>query len=493
MAVAEDYLIDFKNTIIYKIYKIIPKENENNMLELLDSIKKNIPEMMIMLKTQNYYSKVFPLSFRKLIMRDYDQYDFQKMTQEELDLLIPSRKIQQEYKRYSAEYSDLKNEVKQRSEALIPQRVIYIFIPLKISKSSSKFIDGYIKKKNEFYKFTETFYKSIMNETIDKYDSFIEKRKSMEKEIADYLIFNFVSPTLAEGIGENTLEQNNRNLIDMVEGSIPVLGVSGNEADGIFDSMIYDEIFIGEKYYSIITLYEEQIRSTKNGTMFYHTMQPVYNLFNKTTIVNNSVLSNSSTNGMLFFISGFSEKVRKDYNMLEQLDEISSDMDVILKVARIEKNQVLAYFNNIQTKYELQRETLYSKYTKGEVNSTQFDLSIKKLKNDLNYVISLNNKIKDEAEDTYTISGYVIHKIQEQNVKTPIVNNFAIKNIEIKQLNPITDEYNLIFDRSIDRYAEIIHTTPLIHYLNINLRFKNVHIINVSDEENMDKMKLSID
>ncbi len=68
----------------------------------------------------------------------------------------------------------------------------------------------------------------------------------------------------------------------------------------------------------------------------------------------------------------------------------------------------------------------------------------------------------------------------------------GINGIDVKQLNPTQQEYNQLFDITHDKTAFYIHTTPLLHYLNVQTPFKNSIIIDEKDAEMMKRMSGSV-
>ena len=113
-------------------------------------------------------------------------------------------------------------------------------------------------------------------------------------------------------------------------------------------------------------------------------------------------------------------------------------------------------------------------------------VSIEKLQLEISHYKNLITRIGDEREKVYSISSYVMQFLLNQFSPTNLYNVMGINGVDIKQLSPELSEYNRLFDISRDKTSFFIHTTPLLHYLNIHAPLKNSIII---DEKDAEKIK----
>ncbi len=112
--------------------------------------------------------------------------------------------------------------------------------------------------------------------------------------------------------------------------------------------------------------------------------------------------------------------------------------------------------------------------------------SIERLQMEINHYKNLITRIGDEREKVYVISSYILQFLINQYSTTNLYNVMGLNGFDIKQLNPEIAEYNQLLNIVRDKTVFYIHTTPLLHYLNIYVPFKNSIII---DEKDAEKMK----
>lgn len=479
---SSSYLIDFKNKILYKVYKVIQKENFNKLSDII----KTFNDVIIIFKTYNYYSEIFPNRIRQIIFKEFADINFTSLTQEELEIKL-SGQLFKKYKDYDEIYKNFGQELSMRSKNQHPGRMIYILLPLKLYMPDEKKMQEFTLLRSKIRTDEQKFIKTIDNSKLQEYNTYyssqIEQYKNLEK-LASNL---FIKPATEIN---SSFVINDEKQIELLNG-LSKLEKEGNlyqidkeELDGLLNSFFYDSIYIsGNRYYNIFNMFNEQLKNLKNGDDFYKLMKILFKQYMITTKVNNSILKSFNSYNLLYFISSMKNLIEKDYNIFKSFDGINSDIDIVIKLSEIKKSYILNFLNKRLSEKILQMENLQKK--EEEIHESSVN-SIEKSQMEINHYKNLITRIGDERERVFSISGYVLQFLMNQFSSTNLYNTMALNGFDIKQLNPEVNEYNILFDISHDKTAFYIHTTPLLHYLNFYIPLINSIII---DENDIKRMK----
>jgi len=480
MFVSGNNLLDFKNRMIYRIYKINSKDNFNK----LDFISSNFSNFIAILKTYNYSSDMMSYRIRSLVFKEFADIDFSKMEEEELEKKISSA-LYTKYKEYDEIFTRLNQEIEMRTKNQRPGRSIYIFLPIKMMIKDDKSIQSLNDMIKSYFQNELNFIKGIDKTSLSDYNSFYEKQISKYKEIRKFINDNFINPST------NITAIKDPDQLKMLE-NIAVFEKEGNsvqideeEADGLFNSFFYDSVCIsGNRYYDIFTLFNEQLKNLKDGEKFYKIIKIVYKFYNIRLKIADSILKTFNKNLLLFFLFNSRNIVDKDYNIINTFDNINEDISVIFKVSEIKKEFVLSNIVDKEiAKKTLQIENLQKKEEElFEASRYTVDM----IKSEIEHYKTLKTRIGDKREKTFIVSTYIIQNILNQYRINNLYDEMNMNSISAKQLNPDPAEYLEIFDIKRDKAGIITHTTNLLHYLNVYYPLKNSIIVN-NDDSNMIK------
>jgi len=475
MFVSGNNLLDFKNRLIYKIYKIQSKENFNK----LDFISANFSNFIALLKTYNYSSDMLSYRIRSLVFKEFADIDFSKMEEEELEKKISSA-LYTKYKEYDEIFTRLNQEIEMRTKNQRPGRSIYLFLPIKMLIRDEKSIQNVNNLIQAYFQNESTFIKGIDKTSLKDYNAFYENQITKYREIRRFLNDNFITPST------NITAIKDQEQLKMLE-NIAVFEKEGNavpideeEADGLFNSFAYDSVCIsGNRYYDIFTLFNEQLKNLKDGEQYYKIIKIVYKFYNIRLKIADSILKTFNKNLLLFFLFNSKNIVDKNYNIINTFDSINEDISVIFKVSEIKKDFVLSNIIDKEiAKKTLQIENLQKKEEElFEATSYTVDL----LKAEIEHYKTLKTRIGDQREKTFLISSYIIQNILNQYRINNLYDEMNMNSISVKQLNPDPKEYLEIFDIKRDKAGIITHTTNLLHYLNFYQPLKNSIIVNNDD------------
>jgi len=475
MFVSGNNLLDFKNRLIYKIYKIQSKENFTK----LDFISANFSNFIVLLKTYNYSSDMLSYRIRSLVFKEFADIDFSKMEEEELEKKISSA-LYTKYKEYDEIFTRLNQEIEMRTKNQRPGRSIYLFLPIKMIIKDEKSIQNVNNLIQAYFQNESNFIKGIDKTSLKDYNAFYENQITKYREIRRFLNDNFINPST------NITAIKDQEQLKMLE-NIAVFEKEGNavpideeEADGLFNSFAYDSVCIsGNRYYDIFTLFNEQLKNLKDGEQYYKIIKIVYKFYNIRLKIADSILKTFNKNLLLFFLFNSKNIVDKNYNIINTFDNINEDISVIFKVSEIKKDFVLSNIIDKEiAKKTLQIENLQKKEEElFEATSYTVDL----LKAEIEHYKTLKTRIGDQREKTFLISSYIIQNILNQYRINNLYDEMNMNSISIKQLNPDPKEYLEIFDIKRDKAGIITHTTNLLHYLNFYQTLKNSIIVNNDD------------
>ena len=479
---ASSYLIDFKNKILYKVYKVIQKENFNKM----DEIVKTFSDAIIIFKTYNYYSDIFSHRIRQIVFKEFSDINFSSLSQEEIENKI-SGALFKKYKEYDEVYKNFSQEINMRSKNQRVGRTIYILLPLKLYTSSEKEMQEFITLKNKMQADEQRFIKTIDKSDLRGYNLFYSKQIDAYKKLEKIANSTFIAPSTeinSAFVANDEKQIETLNSLSTLERDGGISPLDKEEIDGLLNSFFYDSIYVsGNRYYSIFSMFNEQLRNLKNGDDFYKIMKILFKQYQMTIKINNSILKSFNNNSLLFFMSGMKNLIDKEYNIISAINEINSDITVIIKISEIKKSYILDFLNKRLSEKILQMENLQKKEEEMYESSM---VSIEKLQLEISHYKNLITRIGDEREKVYSISSYVMQFLLNQFSPTNLYNVMGINGVDIKQLSPELSEYNRLFDISRDKTSFFIHTTPLLHYLNIHAPLKNSIII---DEKDAEKIK----
>lgn len=482
------YLIDFKNKTLYKVYKVIQKENFNKISDIL----KSFNDAIIVLKTYNYYAEIFSNRIRQIIFKEFSDIEFSSLSQEDIESKI-SGPLFKKYKEYDEIYKNFGQEINMRSKNLQPGRVIYALLPLSLNAPDEKKLQEFLSLKNKIFadelKFIKTIDKSNLNDYSIFYTKEIDQYKIMEKMANDL----FIKPSVdikTDFVSKNEKQVESLNTLLTLEREGALLPIDKEELDGLLNSFFYDSIYIsGNRYYNIFSMFNEQLKNLKNGESFYKLMKILFKQYSLAMKINNSALKSFNNYNLLFFVSGMKNLVDKDYNLIKILDGVNADISVIIKLSEIKKSYILNFLNKRLSEKILQMENMQKKEEEMYESSIS---SIERLQMEITHYKNLITRIGDEREKVYSISSYVLQFLMNQFSTTNLYNTMELNGLDIKQLNPEAPEYNKLFDIRRDKTAFYIHTTPLLHYLNINAHLNNSIIIDQSDDEKMKRLSTNV-
>ena len=491
-AVVDDILIDFKNKLIYKVYKLNTGEEANYMKNVFDICEGG----QFIFKTQNYMAKIFNENYSSFIFKQYENEDFLSKTQEELSRR--SKVIYKDFEELEELYKDFANEIKQRLISLTSKRVVYFLLPLKIAvneKTVNQVWNKHIKDKDNYFKKYDKFAQKIEKMKFNDYNYKMADFKKEEEEIDRNLLIKIINPTIdietAEAVKEANSEITSKNvktITDFETDVKPMILKGSGEVNGVFDSFFYDEVFLGDKYYNILNFYNDQIASLKSGEKYFKIIQKIIKNFNYMQIYNNRILITSSVNNMFYFLASAKSIINQNENLFQQIDEISDNFDFVLKFEKVDKNQIISYIDENINANKLKTTTIVNKERESREVLESTRLTIRKQQD---YYISLKNKILDENENVYSISGYFFKKLILKNQETTIQDLIKMKGIDIRQTVPDKKDLRLVLDLKNDLYGFFIHTRPALHYLNGFKNLKNIDIINDNDKERMEAIQLN--
>lgn len=489
-AIVDDTLIDFNSGLLYKVYKLPTGEELNRMPELLSVSDGGI----IIIKTQNYMTKIFNENYSSFIFKQFENEDFLSKTQEELTKR--SKAIYGNFKELEDLYKEFSGEIKQRISSLTPKRVAYFLFPIKIVINQKKIDDiknKYFKEKNEYFKKYDKFIQGIDKIDFKTYLVKMEEFKKQNQDIEKMLLYQIILPSIelenAEAFGVIDLATKNVKKINDFEKAInPIILKETGEASGVFDSFFYDEVFLGDKYYNILTFFNEQISALKYGEKYFNIIKKIVKLFNHFEIYNNRILLSSGTNNMLYFVASTKNIVGSNENMINLIDEVSDNFDFIIKFQKVDKTQIVSYIDEAINSSKLKLTTIINK--ERESNEV-LESTRKGIKDQQDYYISLKNKILDINENVYAVSGYFLKKLLLKNQESILQDMIKMKGLDIRQTVPSKKELEMILDMKTDLYGFFIHTRPMIHYINPFKNFKNISIINNQDNNMMSTIQMN--
>ena len=489
-ALIDDVLIDFNSGLLYKVYKLTTGEELNRMPDLLEISEGGI----IIVKTQNYMTKIFNENYSSFIFRQFENEDFLSKTQEELTKR--SKAIYGEFKELEDLYKDFSGEIKQRIGSLNPKRVAYFLFPIKATISQKKLDEiktKYLKEKEDYFKKYNKFAENIEKTDFKTLVLSMGEFKKQNQEIEKKLLYNVVLPATelenAEAMGVIDLATKNVKKIADFESKITPMILKGTgEASGIFDSFFYDEVFLGDKYYNVLTFFNEQISALKYGEKYYKIIKKIIKAFNHFELYNNRILLSSGTNNMLYFIGSTKNIVGNNENLISMVDEVSDNFDFILKFQKVDKTEIVSYIDESINSSKLKLTTIINKEreSKEVLESTR-----KAIKTQQDYYMALKNKILDINENVYAVSGYFFKKLLLKNQESTIQDLIKMKGLDIRQTVPSKKELEMILDMKTDLYGFFIHTRPMIHYINPFKNFKNINIINTQDSNMMATIQMN--
>lgn len=478
--VSGNYFLDFKNKKIYKVYKVQQKENFSR----LDTILKNFKDAIIIFKTCNYYSEIFSSRVRKEIFKDFSGFDFSKLTQEELEIKI-SGDVYKKYQTYDEIYKKLGPEIQMRSKNLRPVRLIYLLLPVNMITVGQNVVENIMSKKDTIFSNEKKFMLNVEKSTFSTYNSFyaaqLNNYRSLNKLIYDSVIKPSIDISSLTG-QKNTAQIDSINIYADLEKNGNCFPVDEEEITGLFNSFFYDSIYTANRYFNIFNLFNEQIRSLKDGELYYNLFKILLKKYNFRQKINNSILKTFNSSNLLFFISGFRNIVDKDYNFINLIDNVDLDISLVLKVSEVKKDFVIDYINKLIAKVVLRMEDLQKK---EEISFEMAKRSIEAGKLELDHYKALQRRISDEHESLFIISGYFIQEVMNEFQTNNIYNSMNINGLNIKQLSPEIEEYRKLLNIITDKSGSFIHTTPILHYLDFYKPFSNSNIIGAEDAEKM--------
>jgi len=468
-------LLDFKNRIIYKIYKIKSKDNFNK----IDFISSNFSNFIVLLKTYNYSSDMFSYRVRSLIFKEFADIDFSKMEEEELEKKISSA-LYTKYKEYDEIFTRLNQEIEMRTKNQRPGRSIYIFLPIKMIIKDDKSIQSLNDMIKTYFQNELNFIKGIDKTSLSDYNSFYEKQITKYKEIRKFINDNFINPSTNITIIKDQEQLKALENIDSFEREGNGTPIDEEETDGLFNSFFYDSVCIsGNRYYDIFTLFNEQLKNLKDGEKFYKIMKLVYKFYDIRLKIADSILKTFNKNLLLFFLFNTKNIVDKNYNLISTFDSINEDISVVFKVSEIKKEFVLSKIIDREiAKKTLQIENLQKK-EEELFEATRYAVDM--IKTEIEHYKTLKTRIGDKREKTFIISSYIIQNVLNQYIINKLYDEMSMNSISIKQLNPTPAEYLEIFDIKRDKAGIITHTTNMLHYLNVYQPLKNSIIVNTDD------------
>jgi len=481
---SSNYIIDTKNNILYKVYKVVQKENLNKLGEIL----QHFGDMILIFKTYNYYSEIFTNRIRQLIFKEFADIDFSTLTHEELEAKI-SGPLFEKYKKYDEIFKKFEQEINMRSKNLQPGRLIYLLIPIKLYVSDPKKVQDFVSLKNSIIANDQKMLKTINTMTFQAFNTYYTNQINNYKAIEKMATNLFIKPSTdinSTFIKSDSKQIEQLNAMLDIETGGNVIPVDKEEIDGLLNSFFYDSVYVsGSRFYNIFTLFTEQLKNMNDSEQFFTLMKILYNQYNTTVKINNSILKSFNKYNLLFFASSLRNLVDKDYNLLKVLDGINADIDVVIKLTAVKKDSVLNFLKKRLSEKILQMENLQKK--EEELYEASLS-SIEALQMEINHYRNLITRIGDEREKVYGISLYVLQSLLNQFVPLNLYDLFGRNGIDLKQLNPEANEYNILFDIARDKTISYIHTTPLLHYLNFYQPLTNSIIINEQDAERIKRM-----
>lgn len=489
-ALVDDILIDFNNQLLYKVFKMTTGEEMNRMPELLSVTDGGI----LILKTQNYMTKIFNENYRQFVFKQYESEDFLSKTQEELT--SRSKVIYKEFKELEDLYREFSGEIKQRISSLTPKRVVYFLLPLSIvidKKKLNEIRSSYLKEKLAYFKEYDKFIKRIekmeFKDYVVRVEEFKKRNQEIEKNLQSKLILPSIELENAEALGLIEFATKNIKKINDFETLLNPIILSGtSEASGVFDSFLYDEVFLGDKYYNVLTFFNEQISGLKYGEKYFKMIKKILKNFNHFEIYNNRILLSSGLNNMLYFIGSTKTIINRNENLINLIDEVSENFDFIIKFQKVNKNEIISYIDEAISSSKLKLTTIVNK----ERESKDVLESIRRgIKDQQDYYTNLKNKILDENENVYAISGYFLKRLLLKNQESTLQDLVKMKGLDIRQTVPSKSELELILNIQNDLYGFFIHSRPMTHYLNPFQNFKNIEIISNTDKSMMDTIEMN--
>ncbi len=486
-AISNDYLIDFNNKLIYKTYKIIQEEVSNKTSNLFEDLSG----IIFVIKTQNYMSKVFAPMHKNFVMKEFQKEDYLSKTEEEIEQ--KSKTIYDKFKKYDSLYNDFSDELSQILGQLSPKRTIYALIPLKIAMGKDKIdqvFSKYSKEKEKYEKESDQLKKEIDKISFNNYIERIYELKKINADVEKYLFTTIIEPSLdiydKQEKNEMQIASDNKNIIMKLENSANLFPLSGTEeVSGLFDSLLYNTVYFGDKYMTILDIYNELIAPSKNGNKYFDIIKPLFKNFNSLEINNSMVIVSSASNEQIYFTSGIKTITNSSENFISYIDEISGNFDSIIKMQVVDKNKIIEQIDN---KIKIGRLKLNTISSKEEESPRLLEEYREEIKDNENYYINLKNKLLDKNEKIYAISNYFIDHLLLKNQVTDFENEIKKANIEVKTLPPLKNETTKIFDISYDISGFFTHSKPLIHLFNAYQIFKNNQIITLEDNEQMKKL-----
>ena len=476
---SSSYLIDFKNKALYKVYKVTQKENFNKLSDIL----KSFTDVIIIFKTYNYYADLFSNRIRQILFKEFADINFSSLSQEEIENKI-SGPLFKKYREYDEIYKNFGQEISMRSKNQHPGRVIYVLLPLKLYSNDEKKMQEFIALKSKMSVDEQKFMKTIDKTNLQLYNTYYSRQLDQYKNLEKMANANFINPSTEINskfvIGDER-QISLLNTLSTLEREGNLLPVDKEEIDGLLNSFFYDSVYVsGNRYYNIFSMFNEQLKNLKNGEDFYKLMKVIFKQYSTTIKVNNSVLKSFNNYNLLFFVSGMKNLIDKDYNLITVIDEVNSDISVVIKLSEIKKNYIANFLNKRLSEKILQMESLQKK------EEEMYDSSInpiERLQMEIDHYKGLITRIGDEREKVYSISAYVLQFLMNQFSTTNLYNMMALGGLDIKQLNPDQMEYSNLLNITHDKTAFYIHTTPLLHYLNVYKPLKNSIIIDEKDAE----------
>jgi hypothetical protein len=487
-AITDDTLVDFKSNIFYKGYKITQEEALNKMPVLF----KNIQGIIIVVKTQNYLAEIFAPLHKNFVMKEFQTQDYLSKTEEEIE--TSSNKIYNKFKKYDALYNDFSEELKQVTNHIKPKKVVYVFVPLKIGLKPNKIKEvqlKYKKEKEKYFKEYNDMTKGIEKLSFLEYNKRIQELKIKNNDISKYLYENIILPSLDIYNTQTDEEQNitaqNKNTIMQLETEAKLYTLTGtDEITGLFNSFLYESIYFGDKYMTMVDVYNELIAPGRNGEKYFDIIKPLIKNFDYVEISNNSTIVSSVSKSQIYFVAGTKTMTNYNENFMKYIDDLSGNFDIILKIQEINKDELISYIDN---KIKIGRLKLSTIISKEEESPRLLEAYREEIKNNEDYYLKIKNKLLDNAEKAYSVGEYAINHLIFKNQLTEFVNDAKKANLEIRLLPPSKKETLKLFDLSYDTSGFFIHSKPLFHIYNVYQIFKNVNIITTDDNSQISKMK----